>query len=341
MAALTRTGVATLVDVASRISSDGGVLSVIDVLSEHTIFGDAHIVEANDFTSHHYSFTLTQPTGSDTIVSQGVTIEIGTESPVTEMIQGFESYSLVDDRIVRLDPHPDEFRKRKDMSQVRGMAKSIDDRFLYGGSAITGSTSSVSGNQIQGLTTRFNKLSPTTYNYRGGSKYWSSNVVSNGGSTSNAQSSVWFIEWSDDGVFVPVPRNFKNVVEVLPKDDITTIFPTTGTAYDAWVTHFYAAFGLCVGDWRRAIRLANIDATTTLVIDDMIAALGVYPDSDWSKLVMYCGKQVWIQFQQAAIAAANGYFFMETPWGKQTPSFMGIPIVRADRLVDFLEPVVS
>lgn len=337
MATNTRTGIATLADAAAEIGADRNQLQVVDVLSQKTILGDAHWVQANDFTTHHYAQTLSEPQGTDTIINQGVTYEIGTERPVTEIIQGLESYSNIDARILKMHPNPAQFRRQKDTQTVRGLGKSVDDRLLYGHTTL-GATTSVTPAQILGLQPRFNKLTPA-YNQIQGIQYWPTNVISATGSASNVQSSAWAIKWGDDGLFLTYPREGKGFIEVDPKPSTTFLFPATGKAYEAWITHFEIMFGLCVGDWRNIQRMGNIDSTHKWTSDLMIQLLAGFPDG-WDGVTLYVSRTDWVYVQQEAKNNANSFHFDEAPWGGITPYFMTIPIKFADRLVQ-TEPVVS
>ncbi len=341
----TLTGGGTMLDAAKRIGADGQQLMVVDVLSSQTFMQDAFWVEANDFTTHHYMQTLSEPTGTDTVINQGIVWEIGTERPVTEIIQGLESYSKIDARILADEPDPVGYRRAKDVECVNGLRKSVDDRILYGGTSVhvAGGSSAVSPYQITGLHPRFNKISGITYNQLQGTQYWLPNVVSAAGSTANVQSSVWVVKWGKDGLFMTYPRSGRGFIDVKPRPDTTIILDSSNNPYEIEITHFSIKFGLCVGDWRNVLRMCNINKATDSkpwTSDLMISLLAVLPDTDWTGLVLYVNRTVWQQILLEAKNDSNVFHFDEAPWGTKTPYFMGIPIKPVDRIAS-TEPVIS
>jgi len=344
MATNTLTGIVTMLDAAKSIGANGSQLAVVDVLSMQTFMQDAHWEEADDFTTHHYMQTLSEPTGSDTVINQGITWEVGSERPVTETLQGLESYSKIDTRILKRRPQPQQYRAMKDTETVRGMRKTVDDRVLYGNSTVgvAGNNNAVSPDQILGITPRFNKISPT-YDQIQGTQYWPSNVVSAAGSTANVQSSVWAVKWGPTGLYFTYPREGKGFIEVEPMPGETIVYDANNLPYKAEITHFEIGFGIAIGDWRNVQRMCNINKATDTkpwTSDLMVQMLAQFPDPDWSGIVIYANVTSYIEMLQEAKNNANSFHFDEAPWGEKTAHFMGVPIKRADRIAN-TEAVVA
>lgn len=344
MATNTVNGFATMVDAAKSIGADGTQLSVVDVLSSQTVMRDAHWEEADDFTTHHYMQTLSEPSGSDTVINQGVAWEMGTERPVTETLQGIESYSKIDTRILARRRDAAGYRASKDLETLRGIRKSVDDRVFYGGTTIgvAGNNNAVSPDQILGFHSRFDALAPT-YNQLQGTEYWPTNVISAGGSTANKQTSVWAIRWAPDGVYLTYPREGKGFIQVEPQPDATIVYDGSNRPFKAEITHFQIGFGVCVADWRNIQRQANInkaDDTKPWTSDNMVTMLAQLPDPDWSGVVIYANIPAYVEMLQEAKNNANSFHYDTAPWGEKVAHFMGVPISRADRIAN-TEPVIA
>lgn len=338
---------ATNTRTAQLVAIDAGLhknaMTVIDVLSEKGFYRDAHWVEANDYTTHHYLQTLTEPHGSNTVYNVGVAWELGTDAPVTEVIQGLMSYSKMDVKILEDHPNPAKLRQDYDKKAMRGMAKGVDSRVLYGNSTV-GNYSSVSSAEILGLHSRFGKISGATYNQRAGSNYWNVNVVSAAGSTSNVQASAWTIKWADDGLFMINPRGGKGFVDVHPLPEPQVIVDSNGYAVEWEITRYSISFGLGVGDWRNVQRICNINKATdskpwTSALQVQVEAW--MPDGEEGAII-YVNRTVWQQILNEAMSNSNVFHFDEAPWGGVTkvPYFGAAAISPVDELVS-TEPVIS
>ena len=342
MATNTLTSKLTALQVGEKLGSGRMVMDVIDILSEKLIYRDAHWVEANDRTVHHYLQTLSEPEGSDSVYNVGVAWEIGLDSPVTEILQGLETYSRVDVRLLEDSGDPTGLRKNLDAKAIRGLSKGVDSRVFYGNTTI-GKHTAISASQILGLAPRFNSLSPT-YNQIQGTQYWPIiNVQSAGGSTANAQASAWTFKWGDDGVFMLYPRDGKKFVEARTLNP-QVITDANGNAVEYEITHFSIGFGIGIGDWRNVTRLANINVATDAkpwTSDTELNLMACFPDGADGRdnVQMYVDRKTWVSVQQEAKSNANSFHFDDAPWGGITPWFMTIPISVADELVD-TEPVV-
>ncbi len=345
MATNTRTAATTAMDVASHFYGRGQQLEVIDILSEKLpIFRDAHWVEANDFTTHHYMQTLSEPSGSDTVYNQGVAWELGLDSPVTVTLQGLESYSRVDVRILKDSPDPAAYRRGQDAKFVRGLGKSAEARVLYGRTTQSTRTS-VSPDQILGLAAMFNIYNSGVqpWNTIQGSQYWLPNVNLAGGSTANKQSSAWMIKWAEDGLFMLFPNGGKGFVEVEPMQQPVIITDSNGNAVTYEITHFKIGFGVAVGDWRNVTRLANINKandTHPWTSDLMTPLIDVMPDGG-TGAIMYINRTTMQEVRLEVKNNANVFHFDDAPWGPmEIPYFMEAAIAIDDEITN-TEVVIS
>lgn len=340
MAVQTLTSVMTMAEAAKSIGADGQMLSLVDVVSQGTpLLEEGHWEEADDFNSHHFLQSMTEPVGTDSVINTGVSWEVATTKPVTEIIQGLESAFKIDIRILRKQKNAEEYKRAQVELFLRGLSKSFHDRVFYGNTTVA-PTSAISPDQITGLHPRFNAISAATYNQIQGSTYWPLNVVSATGSSANVQSSIYAIKWGKDGVFFTFPRDGQDFIAIEDMPEIQLVYDANNKPFRAEVTFFNISFGLCVADWRCVQRLCNIDATHKWTSNLMIQLLAGFPDTDLSNVVIYVPRFVWIQMSQEANGNTNSFHFDDAPWGKKTVFFQDIPIRVCDRITQ-TEPVIS
>lgn len=334
--------VMTMVEAAKSMGADGNQLAVVDTIALATPFlEEGHWEEANDYNSHHFIQVMTEAVGTDSVINVGVAWEVNTTRPVTELIQGLESATKIDTRILRMMRDPETYRRTQEELTLRGLKKAFHDRILYGNFTLTGgnSTAKVSPDQVVGLMPRFNAISGATYNQIQGTTYWPINVISMAGSTSNGETSMYIVKWGPDGVFFTYPRGGRNFITV-DDLDLQLVYDGSSNPYKAEVTMFEINWGLCVADWRCVQRICNMDATHKWTSSIMVQALAGLPDEDMSGVVIYVPRTVWIWMSQEALSNTNSFHFDDAPWGRKTIYFQDIPIRLCDR-IQTVEPVVS
>jgi Major capsid protein GP7 len=337
----TMTSVMTMAEAAKGIGAKGNMIPVIDVLAVGTpLLEEGHWEMSTDFNSYHYDQTMTDVVGTDSVTNQGISWEVPTSRPVTEMIYGLESALKIDSRILRRHPNPEEFKRVLVERFLRGLSKSFHDRIFYGNSAV-GLTTKVSPTQVTGLHSRFGIISGATYNQVQGTQYWPLNVVSASGTGANAQMSSWLLKWGLDGIHFGYPKDGQEWVEVDEMPELQLVYDSSNNPFRADVSFFNIKYALCVGDWRCVQRMCNIDGSSHKWTSSlMVQLLAGIPDTDWSGLVAYVPRTVWIEMSQEALSNANSFHFDNAPWGRKTVYFQEVPIQVIDRLVN-TEPIIS
>ena len=339
----TLTSVMTMAEAAKGLGDRGNMIPVIDVISQGTPFiEEGHWEMSTDFNSYHFMQTMTDVVGTDSVVNQGVSWEVPTSRPITELIYGLESALKIDSRILRRHPQPEEFKRVLMERFLRGLTKSWHDRILYGNTAIA-PTTSVTPSQPVGLQSRFNAILAATYNQIQGTAYWPLNVISASGSTANGERSAWLIKWGLDGMHFAYPKDGQEWIEVDQMPELQLVYDSSNNPFRADVTFFNIKYAICVGDWRCVQRIPNIDASHALTANLMAQALSniPYEGEDWgANLYFYVGRTDWLTMLQLAISNANSFHFDEAPWGRKTTFFQEVPMRVVDRIVS-TEPVVS
>ena len=320
----------TMIEVAKNIGAQGNDLALIDTLSQRTPFlEEGYWMEADDFNSHHFIQSLSEPVGVDSVINVGVGWDVATQTPVTELIQGLEDYLRIDMRILSRRRNPQQYVKQQCDTFIRGLKKTIHDRLLYGnytantavGVGPSTSIGGASADRITGLAQRYNTIATNPWY----------NVTSATGSTSNSLSSAWAIVWGPDATFFVYPHGGQDFVKV---EDIgeQLVYDSNQKPYKAYIVHFLIQFGLCVADPRKVQRLANIYKTTqTWTPTLQLQSLGQLPDG-YDGAVLYVPRFVWTQMQVDALLGTNKLYTKEEVWGHVQTMFQGVPVRMVERI---------
>jgi hypothetical protein len=321
----TLSGEYTLLDLKQGHDPKGNVAKIIDVLSEvNGVMSDAIWMEANDLTSHVVTQAFSEGAGSSGIINKTVAFEEDRTKQIRESMEMFESYSRIDERLIRRARSPEQFRAQRNAMRVRGMGKSWHTRFFYG-------TEADGPENVNGLTTRYNALSM-------------SNVYDNGDNTADEQTSIWVVQWGQEGCHLIYPRGDKTVIE--EKDLGVQLITDSDGAYTALVSHYMINWGLVVADDRSVQRIANVATTgSTNTFDDdlLIGAINELPDpGQLDRVRIYVNRTVKTQMDIALKDKNNVNYGITNAFGGPGGmlTFKGIPVRMVDRIVN-TEAVVS
>jgi len=110
--------------------------------------------------------------------------------------------------------------------------------------------------------------------------------------------------------------------------------------YEGYRTHYKWDAGLCIRDWRFAVRICNIDVSDLAggspanLINAMIMATHRVPSLRGAKFAWYCNRTVatWLDIQ--ATNKTNVLLGISEFDGKQVTTFRKIPIRTVDQLLN-------
>lgn len=309
----------TLLDHAKQFGPDGEELAVAEVLSKaNPMIEDALVIESNSDAGHLTAIRTAIPHGTWRKAYKGVQPVKDGLKQVTESFGTLASDSIVDKLVAE---------KGGKVAQVRmGQAKSIMTGMAYdmGKTLIEGSQKKEE-ESFTGLASRYNKVG--TFDSEDSSR----NVVSAGGNAANAMSSIYFITWDSDKVFMFYPKGSKAGIEHIDYsagNKCVSVEDGKGGSFPAYHDHFQWQAGLCVADWRYAGRVCNIADTTTG--DDLLKALDelcnrVSTDGG-GKAILYMNKKVRFKLQQALNKKGNVYYTPEKPGQPLVLTYNGYPV---------------
>lgn len=281
---------------------------------------DAPLKEANDLFSHREGKVVTLPTVSKRGLNEGINPSAAQTVPITWEMTILEDLSEIDE--LALDGVKDKAgqRDQEDVLHLESMSQEFGRQFFYG-------DHSTDIKELNGLATLYNLLALDNVAGCGGS----------GGDTT----SLFFVQWGFDGVYLFYPRGHENVgVEQIDKG-LTRCLDATGKVLYKWVTQFKFRWGLGVKDDRCVQRITNIEsagAANLLDEDLMIAAYNRLPNP--TKAVIYCNGTSKTQLDIIAKDKPTLVHTEKDPFGRPVLYFWDVPIKKFDSILNTEAAVV-
>ena len=330
-------------DWAKRMDDDGKVATIINLLSQsNEILEDMLIVEANQPTGHKTTVRTGLPSATWRLLNYGVSQTKSTTAQVVDGIGNLETYSTIDRDIADLNGNTAEFRLSEDLAFLEGMNQQMAQTMFYGSTL-------VNPERFMGLAPRYANL--TTANAQS-----AVNVI-NAGGTGSVNTSIWMVVWGTNTIHGLFP---KGKISGLQHRDLGewTVYDVNNNPYQAYRTHFKWEMGLCVRDWRFAVRIANIDtslltgASAANLINALIRAahrlpiapvgLSTEQTSDapdkgamsMGQTVIYANRVIRTYLDIQAVNKVNVLLRLEEWDGKTITTFRGIPIRTCDQLLN-------
>lgn len=305
----------TLVDLAKE-SFNKKILPIAEILNEATpVIRTAHIVEANSLTSHVFDRRATLPAGTFTAFNQGIPYEASQVDQLEEPMATCESLAAIDERILRKSPSPYKTRDNRERAFIMGMGITFEEYFFYGNAALNPKA-------FTGLAPRYDSATDAQ-------------VIDEGGSGSGC-SSIFLVEWGEDGVYLIYPTGSKTVG--IRTDNLGRQLISDGEAtphdFPAYVNHHIWEAGLVVADPDAVQRIASIavagTAGVTFNYQNMITAINKLPGR--GRPVAYCARAILTQMDIDVAAKTNLYLTIDMAYGKKTTHFREVPVFRADQI---------
>lgn len=300
-----------IVELAKR-TENKDLLEIAEVLAEtNEVLQDAVWVEANGLLTHSGTIRTNLPAGSWRRFNSGVAVEASQTEKVTENIGSLESFSQIDEDLVKIAPDPLRFRSDEDLAFVEGMSQTWADTILAG-------DRDTDPDKFHGLQPRYAATS-------------NANVINGGGSSSGSMTSMWLIGWGRKRVHMIYPRGHATLG--LEREDlgVETVTDSNSRLYRAYRTHFKFWGGLFVHDTRYIKRICNIVPSTITDLDDhMVEALNKMPSRDG--LAFYCNTGLKTVLDIMAKDKSNVAYQPGEMWGQPVTMFQGVPVRRWDSI---------
>ncbi|MEK9737681.1 MAG: hypothetical protein VW239_10215, partial [Candidatus Nanopelagicales bacterium] len=275
----------TLLDLAKAMDPDGKISTVVEILEEMAPeLEDMTVIEGNLSTGHQTTIRTGLPAPTWRKLYGGVQPTKGTVAKITDTCGSLEAYSEIDKDLAELNGNKAAFRLLEDRAHLEGMTQEMSDTLFYG-------NESTEPEAFTGLSPRFNVRSGVP----------SADNVIHGGSSDTDNGSIWLVVWGPDTIHGIVPKGSKAGFTITDKG-IQTLetAPGGGGKYEAYVTHYQWKLGLCVRDWRYAVRICNIDksaltkdaASGADLPDLMFQAMRLIPNLNRGRPVFYMSRDM-------------------------------------------------
>jgi hypothetical protein len=346
-------GHGTLVDIASALDPDGKIATVAELLNQsNEIIQDVNFFAGNLPTGHKTSVRTGLPSVIMRKFYQGTPVSKSLRATVTDTIGMAESRMEIDRDLAELGGNAADYRASESFAYVEAMSQKFGQQVFYGDN-----TADPDG--ILGLSPRFSSLSAQT----------GTNVMSAGGAGSD-NTSVWLIVWGDNTISGIYPKGSK--AGLIHEDQgIQPCYDSSNNVYDGYRDKWQWKFGLCVKDWRYAVRIANIDISdlrgfTGTQVDTastylpylMAESLSKIPSMSMGRACFYANRTVKGMMAVQGVKRLGGFLTVEqaaNQFGKLGPgsvagtgtgisggsvTFLGVPVRTVDQLL-LTEAVVS
>lgn len=344
MAVLSNTNL-TIADWAKLFDPDGKLAVITNVLSQtNEILEDCVFKQANGKTHHRVTISTGLPAVYWRQINQGIPPSKATTAQVDEGIGMMEARCETDCALANMSGDVNKFRFGQSRMHIESMGQTQALTTFYGSTATQPAS-------YLGLSDRFGLRTGAAN---------SQNVLSAGGTTANAQMSVWLVGWGDETVYCTFPEGSQ--AGLVHRDlGEQTVYGQGGVNADrmqAYVDLYQWHHGLVVQDWRYVARICNIEtadantlagfqAPTNLnsIVHQMAKAFYRLPNPSMCRPAFYVNRlahtalsRIAMEKSQAAVTLQEGLSQFGTP--TRYLSFLGVPIRRCDAL-SITEAVVS
>lgn len=318
----------TILDILKATDPDTKRIGrIIELLMEYNlILEDMTFQEGNLTTGHRSIQRAGLPDVYWRMINQGVPISKATTKQVDDACGVLEGFSRIDEMLAELNGNTADYRLTQDSGFLEAMNNEMAATLFYGGYADL--------KKFVGLSARYSELSTdkTKAGY---------NIV-NGGGSGSTNTSIWFVTWgplTTHGIFP------KGLNAGFTHDDLgkKLVQDANGDDYMAYVSHYKWNIGLSVPDWRFNARVANIDVTALTddgsggavlnmrMIDAYYKMPPVMPNG---RRVIYCNDTIASYLHKQAISKTNVNLTVETVDGQPITKFLGIPVKRAQAILN-------
>lgn len=323
---------------AARQTANGQIINVAEVLNEtNDVIQDAIVQKSTDITSHMVTRRTRLPAVNWIKVGNGWSATVGLTNQVREEIGMLKARFLAPQDVLDIQANPDKYRSNQERAYIESMGQELSNTLFGNFAAGALSPTTNPPEEFAGFQYRLQNLSTSRTSY----------VANNGNTTGSDNTSIWFVQWAPNKVYLITPRNMEG--GGIKKEDKGLVFTagdnvttTQGNQLWAYITEFSWNVGLAVEDTRSVKRLANIDSvagtTFTLNEDKIIEIRNNFKGNE--KIYMYCNETIFTQLQILAKDKTNVRWTGEDPFGKPQFNFLDMPVRRCEAITN-VEPVLT
>lgn len=333
--------VLTLADLA-RFAKDPKARSIIEILSlTNEILDDAPASPCNNKTVHKTTLRDDIPLPAFRMMNEGApTVKSATRQRM-EHTGLLENWLEADDQVLRLTMDKSGALLEQSKGILEGISQAGVEALFYGDMEINPAS-------FTGFTPRYNTLDSAIPQAR--------NVVDAGGVgipdplnpgyTTNL-TSIWLIQWDAAACHLIYPEGTVSGVEQQIYND-QVILDSNGDKFSGTRVKYSWYLGLAVNDWRRAVRICNVDSNSlyTLIsggaptssdlalLRQLQYAITLLPYKSSMRTAFYMNRIPHTMIDMLSSEKPNVQLTFSDPQGTPPQKmFQGIPLRRCDSLI--------
>jgi hypothetical protein len=321
----------TLKDVASRLDPNGKVDKIVEILNRYNVVTNRLAMkEGNLSIGHQTTIRSGLPTVTWRKLNYGVQPSKSTTVKIIDSCGMLEGYSKIDKDVAMLNGNTSAYRLSEDVAFLESMAQTFEEDFIY-------SNSNIQNEKFLGLAPRYGSLSAEN----------AKNIINAKGTTANKLASIWLLTFGEESLFGIYPKGSKAGIQHKDLGEVTIIDPNGGE-YQGLKSHYQWKVGVCLKDWRRNVRIANIDVTKLTsdastganLIELMVKATNLLRSRKGGSPVFYVSETIMDYLDLQIMNKKNLYLTYETVDGKPITRFRGVPIELCEGLKETEKKVV-
>lgn len=322
----------TMLDLAKMQDPDGKTLAqIVPILNQdNEILPRLRWQASNGTWSHRntYHTSLPRPTWSK--INGAIAPTKGTTGQSTDAMGEMQDYSHVDPILADASGNVAAYRFAHDSMHLQGAQHEFCEAFFYGNADLV-------PEEFTGLAPRYAAGGTSSLKTETGE-----NVLSGGGSGSD-NTSIWLVTLDSNtpgvtGIYRPgTSAGFQ-----MTNKGIQTIALGSETYAERYVTHYRWSCGITVVDWRKNVRIANIDvsdltknAASGADLYDLIAQAEELLPRGVNGSAILCNRTILSFLRRQAVNKVSGSTLeYDMVAGKRVMHIGELPVLRCDALTN-------
>lgn len=317
----------TLLDLRERMDPKGQIAPIVEILNQvNEINKDAVHIEANDTTGHTTTIRSGLPSATWKRLNYGVQPVKSTTVQIKDAIGHLYQVAEVDKDLAELNGLKAEWMLSEHLAFIEAMAQESASTLFYGNEGTAPA-------EFTGLAPRYNDQSAEN----GG------NILTSAATPdSTDNTSIWLIGWGPNTIHMIYPKGSQAGLSV---QDFGLVALEnqggTGLRGQGYRRDYSWKQGLCVRDWRYAVRI-NYDledgiasaATGPDLIQLMSQAIRRIPSLGMCRPVFYMNRDSMDLLDKQMNYTGRVHFqTVKDSAGQEVEAFRGIPVRRCDAIL--------
>lgn len=320
--------VLTLSDWAKTRDPDGTTADIVDLLAQRNeILEDMVWQEGNLPTGNRVTVSTSRPQPSWRRFNEGSNATKSTEAQFDEHCGMLDDWSEVDCKLAGLGGDLNAFLLKKARPHLDGLAEEFASTLFYGNHL-------TDEREFTGLAPRYATIGNTE----------GQNMIDAGGSGAD-NSSIWLIGWGPDSVYGIFPKGSRAGIEHTHHGkQVSQSSTSRGQGLlEVYRDHWQWDGGLCIEDWRFAVRIGSIDISALVadgagasvkLLEYMLRAIHRLPTLNGIRPKFYMNRSLRAMLDVQAMNKSNVHLVMGMEEGQPKTHFRGIELRTCDALTE-------